>query len=183
MPVARRFLGTVLAVVVLSAACSGGGGGSATSAGGAAAPDIPGVVLERAAGRAHRQGHIDYQGKKPPSGGDHNPIPLTCGYYDQQPPDEFAVHSLEHGAVWIAYGPPISPADVAVLRALAKLDHVIVSPYAGMDSPITLVAWEHRLELTSATDARVKQFVDAFANGATAPEQGAACAGTGRPLP
>lgn len=169
------------AAVVLAAACSSGSGSS-----GGAAPDagasIQGVVLERAAGRGHRQGHIDYQGKKPPSGGDHNPVPLTCGFYDQQPPDEFAVHSLEHGAVWIAYGPSVLPADVLVLRAFAKHDHVIVSPYAGMDTPITVVAWEHRLEVSSATDARISQFVDAFANGPTAPEQGAACAGAGRPL-
>jgi hypothetical protein len=141
------------------------------------------VVIERAPGRNHRQGHIDYPGKKPPSGGDHNPIPLTCGFYDQQPPDENAVHSLEHGAVWIAFDPATPAGDIAVVRAFAKLDHVIVSPYAGMAAPITLVAWEHRLELQSVTDPRLKQFVDAYRNGSTAPEQGGACAGVGHPLP
>jgi hypothetical protein len=141
------------------------------------------VVVERAPGRAHRQGKIDYPGKKPPTGGDHNPSPLTCGFYDQQPPDEFAVHSLEHGAVWIVFGPSTSPADVQTLRAFAALDHVLVTPYAGMSVTITLVAWEHRLEVQSATDPRVKQFVDGFRNASTAPEQGAACAGVGQPVP
>ena len=166
-----------VAIVLIVSACGSGGGGGPTHA----QLDIPGVVVEHAAGRSHRQGHIDYPGKKPPSGGDHNPSPLTCGFYDQQPPDEFAVHSLEHGAVWIAFVPSTSAADVAVLRAFAKQDHVLVTPYAGMDAPITLVAWEHRLELQSVTDPRLAQFVAAFRNAPTAPEQGAACQGVGQP--
>src|SRR3954470_11379213 len=178
---ARGLLSVLTVVVVIAVGCSSGGTSDAGGKPSVASTTIPGVVFERAAGRGHRQGHIDYQGKKPPTGGDHNPVPLTCGFYDQQPPDEFAVHSLEHGAVWIAYGPSTSPADVLVLRAFAKHDHVIVSPYAGMDTPITLVAWEHRLEVASATDPRITQFVDAFANGPTAPEQGGACRGAGQP--
>ena len=128
-------------------------------------------------------GKVDYPGKHPPSGGNHNPVPLTCGYYDQQPPDEYAVHSLEHGAVWIAYGPSVSAADVQTLKAYAKEDHVLVTPYAGMDAPITVVAWEHRLELPSASDPRLKEFVDGYRNGPQAPERGAACRGAGQPLP
>ena len=141
------------------------------------------MVFERAPSRSHVGGHIDYPGKHPPSGGSHNPVPLTCGYYDQQPPDEFAVHSLEHGAVWIAYGPSTSASDVQVLKAYVKQDHVLVTPYAAMSAPITLVAWEHRLELQSANDPRVKQFVDAYRNSRTAPEAGGACQGAGQPAP
>jgi hypothetical protein len=170
-------LAAVLAGTVIVSACSSGGGG------GPAPADIPGVAFERAPGRNHRQGHIDYPGKHPPSGGDHNAVPLTCGFYDQQPPDENAVHSLEHGAVWIAFDPKTSASDVSVLKAFAQLDHVIVSPYAGMSAPITVVAWEHRLELQSVTDPRLKQFVDEFRNGSTAPERGGACRGVGQPIP
>ena len=166
----------VLTAVVVISACGGGGGG------GSAPPDIPGVVFERAAGRNHREGNIDYPGKKPPSGGAHNPYPLTCGFYDQQPPDEYAVHSLEHGAVWIAFDPSTTATDVGMFKAFAKEDHVIVSPYAGLDAPITLVAWEHRLELQSVSDPRLKQFADAYRNASTAPEQGLACTGVGQPV-
>lgn len=143
--------------------------------------NIPGVVIERAPGRSHRQGPIDYPGKKPPSGGDHNPVPLTCGYYDKQPPDEYAVHSLEHGAVWVAYSPDTSAADVAVLKQLATHPKVIVSPYAGLDSPVVLVAWEHRLEVPSVNDPRVQQFIDAYAGGKQAPEPSQPCVGVGQP--
>ena len=170
----RSSAAAVLALALLVGACSSGGGGGSL-------PEIPGVVFERAPSRNHRQGHIDYPGKKPPSGGDHNPIPLTCGFYDQQPPDENAVHSLEHGAVWIAFDPSDLASDVNVLNAFAAEDHVLVTPYAGMDAPITLVAWEHRLELQSVTDPRLKQFVEGFRNASTAPEQGGACSGVGQP--
>jgi hypothetical protein len=166
----------VVVAALLVSACGGVGGG-------AAPPDIPGVVIERAASKTHQTGHIDYPGKKPPSGGAHNPVPLTCGFYNEQPPAENAVHSLEHGAVWIAFDPSTSPGDIAVLKAFTQKGHVIVSPYAGMDAPITVVAWEHRLELQSVTDARLQQFVEGFVNASTAPEPGFACTGVGQPAP
>jgi len=177
VPFSRRIVVVLLvAMSLLAAACGGGGGGSSSN--------IPGVVVERSAGRNHVQGKVDYAGKHPPSSGNHNPVPLTCGFYDQQPPDEFAVHSLEHGAVWIAFdSQKLSAADVQTLKNFAKQDHVLVTPYAGMDSPITLVAWEHRLEVPSASDARIAQFVKDFANGPQAPERGGACQGVGQPAP
>jgi uncharacterized protein DUF3105 len=171
----RKLVSAALVGVLAVSAC---GGGSAPPP----PPDIPGVVVERAAGRNHGLGHIDYPGKKPPSGGDHNPLPLTCGAYDQQPPDENAVHSLEHGAVWIAFDSSIPAPAAAVLKAFAKEDHVLVTPYAGMSAPITVVAWGHRLELQSASDPRLKQFVEEFRNASTAPEHGAKCVGIGQPL-
>lgn len=164
-------------MAVLLTSCGGGDDGAA------APPTIDGVVVERAPGRQHQNGEVTYQGKHPPSGGNHNPYPLTCGAYDQQPPDEYAVHSLEHGAVWIAYDPSTSPSDVDTLRTFAKQDHVLVTPYTGMDAPITLVAWEHRLELNSVTDPRLKQFVDGYRSASTAPEPKNACRGAGQPLP
>jgi hypothetical protein len=175
MPRWLRRCSTAFACAVVIAGCSGGGGGNDPG------KDIPGVAIERAPGRSHRQGPINYSGKKPPSGGDHNPIPLTCGYYDQQPPNEYAVHSLEHGAVWVAYSPDTSQADVAALKDLAKHEKVIVSPYEGLDSPVVLVAWERRLEVPSVHDPRVQQFIDAYAGGKQAPEQGLACTGIGQP--
>ena len=38
-----------------------------------------------------------------------------------------------------------------------------MTPYEGLDSPVVLVAWEHRLEVPSINDPRVQQFVDAYA--------------------
>jgi hypothetical protein len=165
-----------LAALLLVAGCGSSGAENTNSS-----SSLTGVEIERAASRNHTQASVAYSGKKPPSGGDHYPLPLTCGAYSEQPPDELAVHSLEHGAVWIAYSPDLDSASVQQLRAFAKQPKVIVSPYAGLDSTIVLVAWEHRLELQSADDARLQQFIDAFGNGKVAPESSAACFGLGTP--
>jgi len=175
-----------VALVVLALAACGGGGGRSTSASDSSQStlqaQIPGVVFEKAPSRNHTQGHVDYGAKKPPTGGNHNPYPLTCGYYDQQPPDEFAVHSLEHGAVWIAYSPTLAPQDVAVLKALTKTNpKVLVTPYAGLDSPVVAVAWEHRLELPSVNDPRLTQFIAVLAGATSAPEGHSGCLGVGQP--
>jgi hypothetical protein len=168
-------------MVVLLGAC--GGSSSAGSPDSSGSATVPGTVLERTSSRNHTQGPVDYKGKKPPSGGDHYPVPLTCGAYSQQPRDEYAVHSLEHGAVWIAYRPDLDQASIAKLRQHANQPKVIVSPYDGLNTPIVIVAWEHRLELQSGDDPRVQQFIDTYGNGKVAPEPNAACVGTGQPGP
>jgi hypothetical protein len=164
-----------LAALLLVVGCSSSSAKSVDSS------SLSGVQTERAASRNHTQAKVTYPGKKPPSGGDHYPVPLTCGAYSQQPPDELAVHSLEHGAVWIAYSSDLDAASVQTLRDLSKQPKVIVSPYAGLDAPIVLVAWEHRLEVQSAADPRIQQFIDTYGNGKVAPEPGLACQGIGTP--
>jgi hypothetical protein len=102
---------------------------------------------------------------------------LNCGFYSTPQPTENAVHDLEHGAVWIAYAPSTSAADVAVIRKLASKDHVVATPFDGMAAPIVLLAWERRLNLDSINDERAAKFVAEFSTGKTAPEKGAPCSG------
>src|SRR5215217_3837704 len=64
--------------------------------------EIPGVEVYANISAAHVQGPIEYP-QVPPVGGPHNPIWVNCGVYEQPVPSEMAVHSLEHGAVWITY--------------------------------------------------------------------------------
>ena len=59
----------------------------------------------------HVEGVVDYP-QTPPTGGEHNPAWLNCGVYDQPVPNENAVHSLEHGAIWVTYDPSLSDADL-----------------------------------------------------------------------
>ena len=39
----------------------------------------------------------------PPVGGDHAATPQNCGIYTDPVANENAVHSMEHGAVWVTY--------------------------------------------------------------------------------
>ncbi len=130
----------------------------------------------------HTEGSVPYS-PIPPVGGPHNPVLQNCGFYDTPVRDENAVHSLEHGAVWITYSPDLPVDQVEALRALASgHTHVLVSPYPGLPAPVVASAWENQLRLESADDPRLASFVTRFRQGPQTPEPGASCTGQGTPL-
>ena len=58
-----------------------------------------------------------------------------------------------------------------------------MSPLPEQESPIVLTAWGRTLEVDSADDERVDEFLRSYTNGPQTPEKGAACVGvttTGR---
>ncbi|MBV9921194.1 MAG: DUF3105 domain-containing protein, partial [Pseudonocardia sp.] len=117
-------------------------------------------------------------------GGDHNPIPATCGGYTDPIPSENGVHSMEHGAVWITYRPSLPDAEKQTLQDLVKGHaYLLVSPWADdkLPSPIVLSAWGLQIGARKADDAVVLAFINAFQQGPQTPEPGAACAGVGSP--
>jgi hypothetical protein len=119
----------------------------------------------------------------PPVGGPHDPVPQTCGVYTDQIKNEHAVHSLEHGAVWITYRPDLPADQLTYLQNLTRqTDHRLLSPYPGIDSPIILTAWGYQLHLDNANDPRLMRFLQKYEQGATTPELGAECAGETRTL-
>ena len=125
----------------------------------------------------------------PPAGGPHNPTPLNCGVYNQAVPNENAVHSLEHGAVWITYRPGLAADQVAALQQLVTSNYVgserylILSPYSGIPSPIVISAWGAQLGVDSASDSRLLEFIHLFAGGAQGGELGGPCiGGVGNPV-
>jgi hypothetical protein len=125
----------------------------------------------------HVEGDI-HDENEVPAGGEHNPRWLNCGYYPERVEAEFAVHSLEHGAVWITYSPSIGDTAVEQLRRhVGRLEKVIVSPVDELDSPILLTAWGQQLGVDEADDERIEQFVNEFAGSPDAPEPGGACTG------
>ncbi|HEY3004584.1 MAG TPA: DUF3105 domain-containing protein, partial [Kribbellaceae bacterium] len=97
--------------------------------------------------------------------------------------NELAVHSIEHGAVWITYRPPLPAADRGVLAELARSnDYVLVSAYPSQPAPVVLTAWRNQLSLDHLDRARVDEFVRVFSGGTTAPEPWASCRrGVGAP--
>ena len=114
----------------------------------------------------------------PPVGGRHDPAWQNCGVYDQTIVNENAVHSLEHGAVWITYQPDLPASDVEALQSLTRQSgYRLLSPYPDLPSPIVVSAWGYQLQLEQADDSRLMQFIESFELSPLAPEPGAPCTG------
>jgi hypothetical protein len=123
----------------------------------------------------------------PPPGGVHAPTWQNCGIYRQPIEARFAVHSLEHGAVWVTYDPNVITQDqIDDLEALAKASgrgFLLLSPYPDQASPVVATAWGYQLELESPEDARLEQFLATYVLGQQTPERGASCTGAvGNPI-
>ena len=100
----------------------------------------------------------------PPVGGPHHFSWETCVFRDRPVASETAVHSLEHGAIWITYRPEVPADQLEVLRRLADTRRdVLVSRWdAGLPAPVVASSWGRQLKLDSATDPRLLQFIQAF---------------------
>jgi hypothetical protein len=117
----------------------------------------------------------------PPAGGPHDPQWEDCGVYPQPVRNENAVHSLEHGTVWVTYRPGTSAADVQTLESAlgaVKDKKTILSPYPGLPAPVVVTVWNAQLDLKGASDPRLAAFLSFYGDGHTAPEAAmASCAG------
>lgn len=174
---ARPVLAASVACLLLTA-CSAGAAKPAPSG-------VDGVVVQKTdPSHDHTTARQTYA-QTPPVGGPHWPPMaqgvrgwLRCGVYPAAVPNEFAVHSEEHGAVWLTYLPGTPAADVAKLVALVGLDrdYVLVSPYPGQPQPFAASTWGAQLTVTSAGDPRLAEFVRTYAGGGQGSEKGADCA-------
>jgi putative peptide zinc metalloprotease protein len=127
------------------------------------------------ASREHTAQPVTYD-QSPPVGGDHAPIWQNCGFYDTPIQSENAVHSMEHGAVWVTFRPDLPDNQVATLRKLAyRQPYVLVSPYSALPAPVVASAWGMQLHLESANDLKLEQFIRAYRLGERAPERGEPC--------
>lgn len=130
--------------------------------------------------RSHTRSEVDYP-QNPPVGGQHAPVWLACGVFDEPVRDENVVHDLEHGTVWITHAPSMSAADIESLAAQLP-DNGIMSPRGGLPSPVVVTVWGVQLQLDGADDERLGLFLEEYGDGHTAPEFGASCQG-GTPDP
>jgi hypothetical protein len=139
-------------------------------------PDGTKQIDVPAAGQ-HTEDNVGYE-QNPPAGGEHNPVWQNCGVYEEPIRAETAVHSLEHGAVWITYRPDLSGEKVQRLQDLAQGEsYVLLSPMKNLPSPIVASAWGQQIQVDKASGERLKQFVSALQQGPQTPEPGAACSG------
>ena len=124
----------------------------------------------------HVEGAVDYP-QTPPAGGEHNPAWLNCGVYDQPVPNENAVHSLEHGAIWVTYDPSLSDADLETLKSKLPSTYIVLSPFDDLPSPIVLSGWNTQLQVDDADDPRIPEFLEEYWQSQNVPEPGALCTG------
>ena len=140
---------------------------------------IAGVKTYTDLTRNHTTADVTYP-QTPPVGGDHDPdwIDCTGQVYTQPLRNENAVHSLEHGAVWLTYNSDVSSKDVATLaKQVDGRQYSFMSPYPDQPAPIMLTAWGLQLSVDSATDPRIDEFLSTYAQGPQTPEPNAPCAG------
>lgn len=146
---------------------------------------IEGVVTYGRQQRGHDDSLIPPPADLPPVGGVHHSLIQNCGIYLTPIETGKAVHSMEHGAVWITFQPEITARDVDLLQQKVRgQQYLLLSPYSGLQSPIVISAWGNQLAVDSVHDPRIEQFIDRFRLGPATPERGASCTGGyGTPLP
>jgi hypothetical protein len=138
---------------------------------------IPGLISFGTLDGGHTREVVNYP-QVPPAGGPHHPVWQNCGVYTERLKSEHAVHSLEHGAVWITYAPGLDGNQLDYLIRLTRQStHRMLSLFEGLPAPIVASAWGYQLHLQKADDPRLLQFIAQFEQGPTTPERGAACDG------
>ena len=116
--------------------------------------------------------------RSPPFGGAHDGIWADCNgiVYKTAVRNEHMVHALEHGTVWIAYNPDTVRNLDKLVGKVEGQPYLMLSPYPGLDKPISLQSWGRQLKVDSADDPRIDAFIKALrANRFTTPELGARC--------
>jgi hypothetical protein len=146
------------------------------------AAGIEGIVNYRAQknpqidARDHKDGALTYV-TNPPVGGAHNPVWQNCmgDIYTEPIANEHAVHSLEHGAVWVTYKQGLAADQVDKLKSKVEgKDFMLMSPIANLDKNISLQAWGYQLKVDNAGDKRIDEFIKDLRLNASM-EPGAAC--------
>jgi Protein of unknown function (DUF3105) len=152
------------------------------------AKKIPGIVTESIKGGEHTTDPVSYapclqcgtkQPHSPPIGGRHDPTWADCGgtVYTAPIRNENAVHTLEHGSVWITYRPDLPAGDVDQLKGVVDgKNYTLMSPYPGLKSAVSLQAWGYQLFLDKVDMKLVKRFLrDLRDNVQNAPEPHGQC--------
>jgi|SRR5215208_4677522 len=129
--------------------------------------------------RAHSDDPVAYE-QTPPVGGDHNVIWQNQGFYEEPVPNEKAVHTLEHGAVWITYDPDLPQDQKERLRQMVEGEYcLLASPYQDLPAPIVASAWGKQLQLQSIDEPkladRLAEFILAYRKGPQTPEDSGRC--------
>lgn len=104
-------------------------------------PDLSRAVPVQ--GRNHigiGQEHPPYN-SNPPSSGWHYAQTTFSGWHGEAVADEFVIHNLEHGEVWVTYHPRVTDEIKNELRQLSDDRKVVITPRETNETDIALAAW------------------------------------------
>jgi Protein of unknown function (DUF3105) len=170
----------IAGVVVLAAVLGvgvfvllGSGSGGTQSAAGCTEKDYPGVS------RAHitnPDAHPKSWNSFPPTSGPHYFTPAVYGFYSEPVALARLVHNLEHGGVYMLYGPKTPSDTVDTLRKVYDKDPrgLVVAPLPALGNKIALGAWTsknpgsndvgtgHLEKCTRVNTKTVQAFIDKY---------------------
>ncbi len=97
----------------------------------------------------------------PPTSGAHYGTAQPGGFYNRSIQDENAVHSLEHGYIWITFKDQ-SKNVLDELKKIAKRYpyRVVISYRKENDSPLALASWGRLLKLNNFDKKKIMEFIE-----------------------
>ncbi len=100
----------------------------------------------------------------PPTNGWHYPNWADWGIYADTIPDEYLIHNLEHGGIWISYRDSDNTELINQLQQLVSTDsdRVIMTHRAADDSAISVAAWGVLLNLDQFDAASIEAFIQKY---------------------
>ncbi|MBI2121952.1 MAG: DUF3105 domain-containing protein [Candidatus Sungbacteria bacterium] len=110
----------------------------------------------------------------PPSSGGHYGQWANWGVYDYEVNDKIFMHNLEHGGIWIAYRPTVSPPIIDDLKGIVKEfggSKLVMAPRSANDADIAIVSWARVFKfdvsgknLTDSEKEQIRAFYRGFKN-------------------
>ena len=110
----------------------------------------------------------------PPSSGAHFGQPANWGVYEYEVDDKIFIHNLEHGGVWIAYGPTVPPKAIEDLKEVVNEfggSKIVMAPRSANDTDVALAVWRRVLKFNLAEGVlsdeqknQIRAFYRAFKN-------------------
>lgn len=154
---------------------------------GCAPKSIEGLKTSSYAPGQQQEGKIAYA-ENPPLGGAYSPLWQKCGVYTAPLYDEYAVHSLQRGFVWIVYRPGLAAEAVKQLQTLLATPRTdpggtkaappgLLSPREGLPTPVAISVWNAQVQASGPDDPRLAEFLDRYVKSPTAKAAASACAG------
>ncbi len=97
----------------------------------------------------------------PPTSGDHYPAPVRAAFYEQQVPDGYLIHNLEHGHIWLSWRDESDSEAIDLFRQLHEQfpEWVVVSHRPENDLRLAAAAWGRLLKLDAPDRDALTAFI------------------------